>query len=127
MEVVVEEEWESPVERAIREAAARGEFDDLPIRLFNLKTPIVSTQRALLDATAEPARLAIPADIVEMAEVAPGEASTVGPETERGRLQDALYRLIQGREKMPLSPGWHNARRKTIFRYIDRLRGDSTP
>lgn len=94
------------------------------IRLFNLKVPIVDKQRSALDVDTELRRLGIdPAvtasDSVPDTDAVDSEANAT--DAERGRLQDALYRLIQGREKMPLSPPWHNARRAAIFRYIDRL------
>lgn len=94
------------------------------IRLFNLKVPIVDKQRAELDPDTELRRLGIDLSLAPAPDVPPAAATdepTDPADNERGRLQEALYRLIQGREKMPLSPSWHNARRATIFRYIDRL------
>ena len=104
-----------------RFAAAVADLNER-IRLFNLKTPLVDKQRSPLVAEEMLASLGI-RDDGPPAEGSPAaEPTSAGQETERGRLQDALSRLIQGREKMPLSPGWHNARRKAIFRYVDRLR-----
>lgn len=109
--------------------AARQRFADQVtalnqrIRLFNLKVPIVDKQRPELDADAELRKLGIdPTTTGEppLPSATPNEPDNV-VDGERGRLQEALYRLIQGREKMPLSPPWHNARRATIFRYIHRL------
>ena len=160
--------WESAVEQAIREAQARGEFDNLPNqgkpldltpnpyagdrelragvegvfdgdgdlgigrrqrdpaqrepRVFNLKVPLVDKQRSPLVAEEMLASLGIRDDEPPAEGSTAAEPAPAGQETERSRLQEALYRLIQGREKMPLSPGWHNARRKAIFRYVDRLR-----
>ena len=93
------------------------------IRLFNLKVPIVHKQRAELDADLELRRLGIDLSLVPTPDGPPAAIDEPADpsDNERGRLQEALYRLIQGREKMPLSPPWHNARRATIFRYIDRL------
>jgi hypothetical protein len=115
---------------ALAWTAARQRFADQvttlnqQIRLFNLKVPIVDKQRAELDVDAELHKLGIDPTAGAGTPPLPNENTdeTAGTaDGERGRLQEALYRLIQGREKMPLSPPWHNARRATIFRYIDRL------
>ncbi len=111
-------------------AAARQRFTDRvtalneQIRRFNLKVPIVDKQRAELDTDSELRKLGIDPTVAVDDQPSlpdPTDATAASAESERGRLQEALYRLIQGREKMPLSPPWHKARRATIFRYIDRL------
>lgn len=94
------------------------------IRLFNLKVPIVDKQRSEVDVDTELRKLGIDPTTADgtqasLEEMDDQTGATTGGE--RSRLQEALYRLIQGREKMPLSPPWHNARRATIFRYINRL------
>ena len=104
-----------------RFAAAVADINER-IRLFNLKVPLVDKQRSPLVAEEMLASLGIRDDGPPAEGSTAAEPAPTGQETERGRLQEALYRLIQGREKMPLSPGWHNARRKAIFRYVDRLR-----
>lgn len=93
------------------------------IRLFNLKVPIVDKQRVELDVDTELHKRGIDATVADSAPLPHEETEEAvdAADGERGRLQEALYRLIQGREKMPLSPPWHNARRATIFRYINRL------
>ena len=120
-------DWESEVEKAIREAMEQGKLDNLKwqkaqsdfaeqvaalnrhIRDHNLKAPSPTLPRLPLRVNEEVRR-------IQEAQGATEEANA------EQCLAEGVRQIVSARERTPRSPRWDAAWKRTLFRLNERLR-----